>query len=112
MPLAVHQRGSKRLVVGQRDLLWAHNRSLSAKEPLIIGLFFGKSCMKRGHCAVLPTCFKGYCSTVQDLLDWFEVDLGFIELLFLQIDKCVSHFTFLDGYCSLSSYISFRKRAL
>jgi len=25
----------------------------------------------------------GYCSTVQGLLDWFEVDLGFTELLFL-----------------------------
>ena len=31
----------------------------------------------------------GYCSTVQDLLDWFEVDLGFTELLFIQIDFCV-----------------------
>ena len=31
----------------------------------------------------------GYCSTVQDLLDWFEVDLGFTELLFIQIDLCV-----------------------
>jgi len=26
----------------------------------------------------------GYCSTVQGLLDWFEVDLGFTELLFIQ----------------------------
>ena len=31
----------------------------------------------------------GYCSTVQGLLDWFEVDLGFTELLFIQIDLCV-----------------------
>jgi len=31
----------------------------------------------------------GYCSTVQGLLDWFEVDLGFTELLFTQIDLCV-----------------------
>jgi len=31
----------------------------------------------------------GYCSTVQGLLDLFEVDLGFIELLFIQIDLCV-----------------------
>jgi len=29
----------------------------------------------------------GYCSTVQGLLDWFEVDLGFTELLFIQIDR-------------------------
>jgi len=31
----------------------------------------------------------GYCSTVQGLLDWFEVDLGFTELLFIQIGLCV-----------------------
>ena len=36
-----------------------------------------------------PTPFDGYCSTVQGLLDWFEVDLGFTELLFIQIDLCV-----------------------
>jgi len=36
--------------------------------------------------------FDGYCSTVQGLLDWFEVDLGFTELSFIQIDLCV-----LDG---------------
>jgi len=30
-----------------------------------------------------------YCSTVQGLLDWFEVDLGFTELSFIQIDSCV-----------------------
>jgi len=35
------------------------------------------------------TFFDGYCSTVQDLLDWFEVDLGFAELSFIQIDLCV-----------------------
>ena len=34
----------------------------------------------------------GYCSTVQGLLDWFEVDLGFTELLFIQIDLCVIGF--------------------
>jgi len=29
------------------------------------------------------TFLDGYCSTVQGLLDWFEVDLGFTELLFI-----------------------------
>jgi len=29
--------------------------------------------------------FDGYCSTVQGLLDWFEVDLGFTELSFICI---------------------------
>ena len=33
----------------------------------------------------LAPFFDGYCSTVQGLLDWFEVDLGF---------------TFVDGYCN------------
>ena len=28
----------------------------------------------------------GYCSTVQGLLDWFEVDLGFTKLLFIQTE--------------------------
>ena len=30
--------------------------------------------------------FDGYCSTVQGLLDWFEVDLGLTKLSFIQID--------------------------
>jgi len=34
-------------------------------------------------------CVDGYCSTVQGLLDCFEVDLGFTELSFIQIDLCV-----------------------
>ena len=37
------------------------------------------------------------------MLDWFEVDLEFTELVFIQIDLCVlCDFlaTFLDGYCS------------
>ena len=29
-----------------------------------------------------------YCSNVQGLLDLFEVDLGFTELWFIQIDLC------------------------
>jgi len=37
----------------------------------------------------LVVFFDGYCSTVQGLLDWFEVDLGFTRLLFIQIDLCV-----------------------
>ena len=37
----------------------------------------------------------GYCSTVQGLFDWFEVDLGFTELLFIQIwFVCVLSFFF------------------
>ena len=40
-----------------------------------------------GKCS---TVVDGYCSTVQGLLDWFEVDLGFTELLFIQINLCVA----------------------
>jgi len=31
----------------------------------------------------------GYCSTLQELLDWVEVDLGFTKLLFMQTALCV-----------------------
>jgi len=31
------------------------------------------------------SCFYGYCSTVQGLLDWFEVDLGFSELVLFRL---------------------------
>jgi len=47
--------------------------------------------------------FDGYCSTVQDLLDWFEVDLGLTELLFFQIDLCVMCVFVLYSPVSLSS---------
>ena len=41
-------------------------------------------------CVCLIMSFlDGYCSTVQGLLDWFEVDLGFTELFFIQIGLCV-----------------------
>ena len=36
------------------------------------------------------TFLDWYCSTVQGLLDWFELNLGFTELLFIQIDLCVN----------------------
>jgi len=47
--------------------------------------------------------FDGYCSTVQGLLDWFEVDLGFTELSFIQIDLCVLCVFVLYSRVSLSS---------
>jgi len=37
-------------------------------------------------CHVSVAFLDGYCSTVQGLLDWFELDSGFTELLFIQID--------------------------
>ena len=47
-------------------------------------------CMMTVFIGFLFTCFlDGYSSTVQGLLVWFEVDLGFTKLLFIQIDLCV-----------------------
>jgi len=40
--------------------------------------------------SVMHIFLDGYCSTVQGLLDWFEVDLGFTELLFIQIEHRIS----------------------
>ena len=51
----------------------------------------------------------GYCSTVQGLLDWFEVDLGFTELLFIQIDLCVVC-VFVLGIVSTPAYNIRHKR--
>jgi len=39
--------------------------------------------------SVMFDFLDGYCSTVQGLLDWFEVDLGFTKLWFIQTDLCV-----------------------
>ena len=40
-------------------------------------------------CQCSAAFLDGYCSTVQGLLDWFEGDVGFTELLFIQIGLCV-----------------------
>jgi len=55
-----------------------HTRSLYAPVPVTCSL------LSRANITL-----DGYCSTVQGLLDWFEVDLGFTELLFIQIHVCV-----------------------
>jgi len=54
-------------------------------------------------CAAFHSSLDGYCSTVQGLLDWFEVDLGSTELLFIQIDLCVMCVFVLYSRVSLSS---------
>jgi len=52
-----------------------------------------------------------YCSTVQGLLDWYEVDLGFTELLFIQIDLCVMCFcSVLPRLMDASSYVVSKMR--
>jgi len=54
----------------------------------------------------------GYCSTVQGLLDWSEVDLGFTELLFIQIHFCVMCVFVFYSPVSLSSCPFFGHPAL
>jgi len=54
----------------------------------------------------------GYCSTVQGLLDWFEVEVGFTELLFIQIDLSVMCVFVLYSRVSLSSCPFFGHSAL
>ena len=49
------------------------------------------------------TFLDGYRSTVQGLLDWFEADLGFTELSFIQIGLCVLCDFVLYSPVSLSS---------
>ena len=48
----------------------------------------------------------GYRSTVQGLLDWFEVDLGLTELFFLQVDLCVACIMYLQVYGSTMDHHS------
>ena len=55
------------------------------------------------YVSVTHAFLEGYCSTVQGLLDWFEVDLGFTELSFIQIDLCVLCDFVLYSRVSLSS---------
>ena len=69
-----------------------HNQNQSI-VPTIFGTKFEK----------MPVFLDGYCSTVQVLLDWFEVDLGFTELSFIQIDLCVLCDFVLYSRVSLSS---------
>jgi len=63
-------------------------------------------------CSVLQCIVDGYCSTVRSLLDWFEVDLGFTELLCIQIDLCVMCVVVLHSRVSLSSCPFFGHPAL
>ena len=43
-------------------------------------------------CFCNNACHDGYCSTVQGLLDWFEVDLGFPELFLFRLICVLSVF--------------------
>jgi len=45
------------------------------KAAVCVGVVVSNAC----KCIQAYICLDGYCSTVQDLLDWFEVDLGFTK---------------------------------
>ena len=57
----------------------------------------------RSYIYISHAFFDGYSSTVQGLFDWFEVDLGFTEVSFIQIDLCVLCVFVLYSCVSLSS---------
>ena len=79
--------------------VWSKDSCINQKRTVYIKRDSQKrptKCQKRptnvgvAHVCVLRITFvDGYCSTVQGLLDWFEVDIGFTELSFIQIDLCV-----------------------
>ena len=70
-------------------------------------------CTHQGNTAQVDTAqvdtlifcfFDGYCSTVQGLLDWFEVDLGFTELSFIQIVCSACFCSLLPRFTLLLSF--------
>ena len=73
-----------------------HCGSASARR-FRASLFLHTTCDRSaGWCTWSASCAgqkkiktKRYCSTVQGLLDWIEVDLGFTKLFFIQTDLCV-----------------------
>jgi len=58
-------------------------------QPIAFGVSFLQSPISIDDPVLYTSFLDGYCSTLQGLLDWFEVDLGFTELSFIQIDLCV-----------------------
>ena len=82
-----------------------HSGNVRSRRRDILGNLF--RFLSRSLCLSLSLSFlDGYCSTVQGLLDWFEVDLGFTELLFIQIDLCVMCVFDLYSPVSLSLSLS------
>jgi len=72
----------------QRDATRCNTQNRSA---LLIVSFVTRQIDKRLDTSTF-FFFNGYCSTVQGLLDWFEVDLGFTELSLIQIDQRLDSF--------------------
>ena len=60
--------------------------------------FYVSTSLYKRVCVQDASSLGGNCSTVQGLLDWFEVDLGLTKLLFIQIDLCgLCMYVFMDS---------------
>ena len=55
--------------------------------------------VRRALLCVFTAFVDGYCSTVQGLFDWFEVDLGFPELVLFRLICILSVFFGYVGLC-------------
>jgi len=99
LTFAIRHAPQKRLRNPQKSPIYvAENPKHSAKELyLCFWDIADKSRRGWGY-----THLDEYCSTVQGWLDWFEVDLGFTELLFIQIDLCVP--SWLRVLCHLTGF--------
>jgi len=62
-----------------------HCNTLQHTHDIVFTHVYGRRVnLKRLTCVCIRTFLDGYCSTVQGLLDWFEVDLGFTMCIHTQ----------------------------
>jgi len=110
---ARHIKKKKHLLNTSAPTAWLCFVAYWSKEtPPPGGVFYLLCSLDEEPCVRDFTFLDGYCSTVQGLLDWFEVDLGFTELLSIQIDLCVLCVFVLYFPVSLSSCPFFGHPAL
>ena len=103
------------LIVSQINLIFIQHFDLRPPHVFFVNLSFSviltfnichftcSGCKSLKTRLATVAFLDGYSSTVQGLLDWFEVNLGFTELLFIQIDLCVKCFFVLYSPLLLSS---------
>jgi len=59
-----------------------HCTAAKISRGVFVDLLFCLSSFLPSFLGAWYSVLDGHCSTAQGLLDWFEVDLGFTELLF------------------------------